>query len=373
MSGRVPAGVGPLVTETRVRKWRLDWPVSGGTRVARACLKAMPEDFQVNEVLDGFPEELSDQSSVAFVDGDGEHLCLRLEKTGDNTEYVAGELASLADCRPFDVGFCGLKDRHAVTTQWFSLYRPGMFEDDAALIAQVSECWRVKAVCRSTRKLRRGEHQWNHFTIRLRQVSASRDAVDAALESLKSHGAPNYFGPQRFGFGGANLDRAVHIDPSTLNRRRRHGRGRGRASGGRDSRKNVLYFSAARSWLFNEVLADRVVQGSWQMPLPGEPEAYATGPLWGDGGTSASGDVGQQERNIVACTPELAALFQTTRMKPERRPLVAMLKDLNWLWLEGDVLELDFFLEPGQYATTVLSDIFELEDMSLSHHTQSHG
>lgn len=373
MSGSVPAGVSQLVTDTSMRKWRLDWPVSGGTRVASACLKTMPEDFRVSETLEGFPEALSGLSGEAVVGGDGEHLCLRLEKTGDNTEYVAGELAALAGCRSFDVGFCGLKDRHAVTTQWFSLYRPGMFEDDAALMAQVSERWRVTAFCRSTRKLRRGEHQGNHFIIRLRQVSASREAVDGALERLKSHGAPNYFGPQRFGFGGANLDRAVHIDPSTLNRRRRHGKGRGRASGGRGSRKNVLYFSAARSWLFNEVLADRVMQGSWQTPLPGEPETFATGPLWGDGGTTASGDVGQQERNIVARTPELAALFQTTRMKPERRPLVATPKSLNWLWLEDNLLELDFFLEPGQYATTVLSDIFELEDMSLGHHTQTHG
>lgn len=355
-------------------KWRLDWPVSGGARVASAHLKTTPEDFRVREVLEEFPEQ-SEPSNVINVTGEGEHLCLRIEKTGDNTEFVAGELATVAGCRSFDVGFCGLKDRHAVTRQWFSLYRPGMMDDDAALIEKISECWTVNSAHRSVRKLRRGDHQGNHFTITLRQVSAGREVVERALERLKAQGAPNYFGPQRFGFGGGNLDRAVHIDPSALNRRGGHGkrRGRGKSAGGRDGRKNVLYFSAARSWFFNEVLADRVAEGSWRTPLAGEPAEYATGPLWGDGGTSADGEVGQRERDTVALTPELASLFLATRMKPERRPLVAMANSLSWSWLDDGGLELDFFLEPGQYATTVLSDIFELEDMSLGQRNKQHS
>lgn len=355
------------------RNWRLDWPVSGGTRVASAHLKTAPEDFRVSEVLDEFPEQTEPSTEIS-VTGEGEHLCLRIEKTGDNTEFVAGELATVADCRSFDVGFCGLKDRHAVTSQWFSLYRPGMMDDDAALIEQISKRWPMKSAHRSVRKLRRGDHQGNHFAITLRQVSAACEVVENALERLKIQGAPNYFGPQRFGFGGGNLDRAVHIDPSALNRRSGQGkrRGRGKPGGGRDGRKNVLYFSAARSWLFNEVLAARVAEGSWDTPLLGEPTENATGPLWGDGGTSASGEAEQRERDIVAQTPELASLFLATRMKPERRPLVAMAKDLSWSWLDDGGLKLDFFLAPGQYATTVLGDIFELEDMSLSRHDKIH-
>lgn len=353
------------------RHWRLDWPVSGGERVASARLKSVPEDFRVSERL-GSPSpvtaEKSDSAGFPTVTGEGEHLHLYIEKKGDNTEFVAGELAALAGCRSFDVGFCGLKDRHAVTCQWFSLYRPGMMADDAALIDKVSERWPVKLARRGVRKLRRGDHQGNYFLIRLRQVDGRRDVIEAALETLKDQGAPNYFGPQRFGFAGGNLDRAVHVDPSTLNRRRGQGRhrGRGRPRGGRDDRKNVLYFSAARSWLFNEVLAKRVADDNWLTPLPGEPDDEATGPLWGDGGTSASGEAEALERAIVAETPELAALFLTTRMKPERRLLVARPAELKWSWLDADALELSFFLEPGQYATTILSDIFELEDVSLS-------
>ncbi len=347
-------------------QWRLDWPTSGGGRIAHARLKATPGDFVVDEVLE-FPDAPTD-TSTEVVAGGGEHLCLKLEKVGDNTEYVARELARLADCRSFDVGFCGLKDRHAVTRQWFSLYRPGCEAQDSDLIREISDRWPVLAASRQVRKLRRGDHRGNAFVITLREVSADRQKVDAALHRLADTGAPNYFGPQRFGIGGANLDRAVSIDPTTLNRRGRPGgKGRGgKKRGGSEGAKNVLYFSAARSWLFNEVLAARVESGSWA-----EPEA--TGPLWGDGGTTASGALETLERDIVAQSPGVAALFSVTRMKPERRPLAVKPENFAWQWIGEDDLELAFFLFPGQYATTVLSDIFELEDLSLGRHNEQQG
>lgn len=344
-------------------QWRLDWPTSGGGRIASGRLKTTPDDFIVDELLD-----LSESSSDVEADatqGSGEHLCLKLEKVGDNTEYVARELAKMAGCRNFDVGFCGLKDRHAVTRQWFSLYRPGGEAQDASLIENISARWPVLAASRQARKLRRGEHGGNGFVVTLRAVAGEREAIERALARLAEIGAPNYFGPQRFGNGGANLDRAVHLDPTTLNRKSRSGgKGRrGKKRAGSDGSKNVLYFSAARSWLFNEVLAARVEDGSWA-------ESGATGPLWGDGGTTASGSLETLERNIVAQTPGLASLFSVTRMKPERRPLAVRPERLSWKWLGEDCLELAFFLSPGQYATTILNDIFELEDMSLSRHNE---
>lgn len=347
-------------------QWRLDWPTSGGGRIASGRLKTTPGDFIVDELL-----EFLESGSVVDADatpGSGEHLCLKLEKVGDNTEYVARELARMADCRNFDVGFCGLKDRHAVTRQWFSLYRPGCEAQDASLIEDIAARWPVLAASRQARKLRRGEHNGNGFIVTLRAVTGEHEVIDRALVRLADIGAPNYFGPQRFGNGGANLDRAVHLDPATLNRRSRSGgKGRGgKKRAGSDGSKNVLYFSAARSWLFNEVLAARVEDGSWA-------EAGATGPLWGDGGTTASGPLETLERDIVAQTPGLASLFSVTRMKPERRPLAVKPERLSWQWLADDSLELTFLLSPGQYATTILSDIFELEDMSLSRHNEQQG
>ncbi|AXS85062.1 tRNA pseudouridine(13) synthase TruD [Marinobacter sp. Arc7-DN-1] len=346
--------------------WRLDWPTSGGVRLAHAQLKVSPADFFVDEVLDLAGELTAPEPTE--VRGRGEHLCLRLEKVGDNTEFVARELAHLTHCRSFDVGFCGLKDRHAVTRQWFSLYRPGREAEDADLLQEVSSRWSVVSSFRDARKLRRGDHWGNRFVITLRNVSGDRQAIENALQRLATVGAPNYFGPQRFGRDGANLDRALHTDPSVLNRRSRSGgKGRGgKKRAGSEGAKNVLYFSAARSWLFNEVLAARVQDGSWA-------EASATGPLWGDGGTTATGPLEALERGIVSQTPGLADLFSVTRMKPERRPLAARPEDLVWHWQGDDCLELAFLLSPGQYATTILNDIFELEDMSLGRHNEQQG
>jgi len=343
--------------------WCLQWPSSTGKCLASADFKHSADDFQVSEVLD--------KASILGENGSGnagEHLCLRLQKTGDNTEYVARELATMADLRPFDVSFCGLKDRHAVTWQWFSLYRPGQNDSDADFINSVGERWPVVDSCRSASKLRRGDHSGNGFRIILRNVDGDRTAIDQALERLVKSGAPNYFGPQRFGHSGANLDNALLLNPRSLNRPAK-GRGKGRGRGGRSSQdsKNVLYFSAARSWLFNEVLAERVNKGNWCQPMAGEPDAQrVTGPLWGDGGTSATGEQEQLERAVVAANPQLAALFASTRMQPERRPLQLVPQNLEWEWQDSATLAIGFTLGAGQYATTLLADVFALKDLALS-------
>ncbi|WP_323752742.1 tRNA pseudouridine(13) synthase TruD [Marinobacter sp.] len=345
-------------SEVVTARWRLDWPTSSGTRPAFAALKVCPEDFRVTEYL--WPDFEEPQAGDS---GAGEHLCVRLEKKGDNTEYVARELSLLAGTKAFEVGFCGLKDRHAVTVQWFSLYRPGMEADDVQLLAAIAQRWPVLAHRRHARKLRRGEHEHNGFELVLRDVAGERVQIDAALALLAERGAPNYFGPQRFGLGGGNLEKAVNLDPTRLNRKR----GGRRGSGGSAS-KNVLYFSAARSWLFNEVLAERVSAGNWFTLLPGEPaeDGYPTGPLWGDGGTHATEEQELLERSVIARSPEFEQLFLSTRMKPERRTLVTRPEQLRWEWVDEKTLRLHFLLPPGQYATTVLGDVYELQDMSLS-------
>lgn len=348
-----------------LRSWRMDWPGSRGRRPGQAVLKACPEDFRVDEVLDRLADESEvDDGNVAGgkdgqVSGAGEHLCLRLRKSGDNTEYVARELAALAGCRDFDVGFCGLKDRNAVTTQWFSLYRPGMEAADAELVGQVSARWPVLAACRDRAKLRRGDHQGNRFEITLTEVQGDRAEIEAALHEVAAVGVPNYFGRQRFGHGGANLERAIGLTSRTLSSRKKRGRNRNAA-------RDAMYFSAARSWLFNEVLARRVVDGSWNRILEGEPGSSsppgATGPLWGDGGTRASGAQGELEFEVVNSHPLIAAVFASTRMAPERRPLVLQPVGLSWQWLAADRLVLRFGLAPGEYATALLEDVFELRE-----------
>lgn len=341
--------------------WRLDWPWPDGPPPGRAQLKSCPQDFRVTEQLDtGGPvrELATDQTDIPEVPGQGEHLLIYLEKTGDNTPWVAHQLGQMAGCGDRGVGYCGLKDRHAVTRQWLSVQRPGQEADDAGFVRQVQQHWPVLAVARRGRKLRTGEHQANHFHIRLRALGGDPGVVESRLRAIADHGCPNYFGQQRFGHNGGNLDRAVAM--ASGSGRRRGGR---RAGGSRQG----LYFSAARSWLFNEVLAERVTQGNWRSPLDGEPAPWPSGPLWGDGGTRATGVQEALERGVVAQHPQVAAVFASTRMAPERRPLVLAPEDLIWSFAEagGEAwLDLSFTLLPGQYATTLLSAVVALEALS---------
>ncbi|MGP4842760.1 tRNA pseudouridine(13) synthase TruD [Marinobacter sp. 1Y8] len=315
-------------------QWRLDWPTASGTRLGTAIIRQAPADFMVDEQVR--PDTFT---------GDGEHLCLRIEKTGDNTEFVARELSKVAGCRDFDVSFFGLKDRHAVTRQWFSLYRPGR-TDDHTLISKVSERWPVLESTRHIRKLRRGEHSGNHFRLCLRQMTADRTEVDQRLTLLSETGSPNYFGSQRFGFGGNNIEQAVKQGDKPR-------RGKNFRAG--------MAFSAARSWLFNEVLAERVVRNNWATSVEGDPDdTRPTGPMWGDGGTNATGALEALEREVVARYPEVAAVFGSTRMKPERRPLMLPLSELSWQWPEDRTLELEFSLAPGGFATSFLAEFIDV-------------
>jgi tRNA pseudouridine13 synthase len=336
--------------------WQLEWPFSGGKPRNSAHLKRYPEDFRVTEWLDtgGPVQELGAQQSVK-VPGQGEHLLIYLEKTGDNTPWVSRHLGELAGCGDSGVGYSGLKDRHAVTRQWFSVQRPGMETEDEAFIRTLQQHWTVLAVARRGRKLRRGEHHANHFRIRLRGLTGDLAELEQRLDRLSRQGCPNYFGLQRFGHNGNNLDRAVAM----AERPGRRGSRRRKTAGGRDG----LYFSAARSWLFNQVLAERVAQDNWLQPLDGEPDEVPTGPLWGDGGTEAGGAQGALEREVVARSPTVEAVFASTRMGPERRPLALIPSELEWSLAEQDregFLDLSFTLTPGQYATTMLSSVVTL-------------
>lgn len=345
-------------------RWRLTWPWPAGSGpVGSGVLKSCAEDFQVTEILDLEGVIAASRTEVLTgavpVPGQGEHLLICLEKTGDNTAWVAGELGRLAGCGSRGVGYCGLKDRNAVTRQWFSVQRPGQEASDPDFLRTLEsqyDNWKVLAVSRYHRKLRSGEHQANRFDIRLRRLTGGAEEIQQRLEELQQDGCPNYFGLQRFGHDGDNLTQAVARAAKPAPRRR------GRR--GMDKQEG-LYFSAARSWLFNEVLAERVTRGDWNHLLNGEPAEQPTGPMWGDGGTQATGEQGQLERVVVGRHPEMAAVFSSTRMSPARRPLVLQAQELHWTVSEnGDQrwLDISFTLLPGEYATTLLSSVLNLDE-----------
>lgn len=306
--------------------WSLDWPRALGGAHIEGDFRTEPEDFVVDEL------------AAPPADDAGEHVYLQIRKRGANTGWVAQQLARLAGVRPQDVGYYGLKDRHAVTTQWFSVWLGQKPEPDWKQID--SEEITLLEHRRGPRKLRRGEHGGNRFSIRLRNIRGDREAAGQVLARLAG-GVPNYFGEQRFGREGGNLELARRLAEE----------------GGRCRRSDKAFaMSAARSWLFNLVLAERVRLLNWQQPLAGEPEAEPSGPLWGRGRNPAGEVVAELEQRMVAPWQAWCDWLEHCGLKQERRPLLLRPAAFEYEWSEDDLV-LRFALPPGTFATAVLREL----------------
>ena len=332
-------------------------PRAHGVPLPSAQLKTQPEDFRVEELLSFTPS------------GSGAHWLLRVEKKGANTRWVAAEIARLARTPADEVGFAGLKDRHAVAVQWFSvpaLAAPADYWREAR-----TADFRVLEVHGNSRKLRRGALSGNRFRIRLRKASWSREQLDLKLAAVRAHGVPNYFGPQRFGRDGFNLDRIQAWVQSGA-------APRGRAQHG-------FALSAARSLIFNAVLARRVEAGNWSQLAPGDLasldgsgshfpvtvvddelqqrlaqfDIHPSGPLWGAGETPARGTNARYEIEAALEFQPVASLLARQGLAQDRRSLRCPVRDLA---VEGDSgsVTFSFLLGRSQYATTVLREICEI-------------
>ncbi|MEZ5558392.1 MAG: tRNA pseudouridine(13) synthase TruD [Pseudomonadales bacterium] len=304
-----------------------DWPSAYPATGASARCKVRPEDFRVDEQL-GFEP-----------DGAGEHLLLRLCKTALTTREVVDVLCRQLGVAPVAVGYAGLKDKLAVARQWFSVHTAldaatasARLQDVAGL--QLEEC------TRNGRKLRRGQIAGNAFEIVLRDVRG--EGWQARLALIAGNGAPNYFGPQRFGRD--NLDQAAAW--LAQGRRRRLSRFR-----------QGLYLSVLRSFLFNEVLAARIRDGSWCVPLEGESVPVAA--LWGRGRSLAVGDALALEQAALAPWAALRDGLEHAGLVQAQRRLVLLPQNLQWSQAGAD-LSLSFQLPPGGYATTLLGEAFAL-------------
>ncbi len=221
--------------------YSLDWERAYGLPLSTAVFKETPEDFQVNEFFD---QPFS---------GQGEHLLIKIEKKGLNTEEVVKSLATMINKSVKWISYAGLKDRQALTTQWLSIHVPG--EDIPGIEHFSAPGWRVLECTRHHKKLKPGFLSGNHFVIRLRDVTHP-DALNQRIEQIKLFGVPNYFGEQRFGRNGSNLIKAEEMLVQNRKVRDRFLKG--------------MYCSAARSWIFNLILAQRVKQNNWNIPLVGD-------------------------------------------------------------------------------------------------------
>ena len=317
----------------------LDFHYAYGEPQASAAIKLQPEHFIVDEQL-GFEPC-----------GQGEHLYLHLKKTGINTADVARQLARHFGVKEMDVGYAGMKDKQAVTTQWFSLYLPKGGDSEAAAFAMAGT--ELLSVLRHTQKLRRGQHGGNRFQLLLATLEGDPEDLQRRLGLIAEHGVPNYFGPQRFGIEGNNL-----LAANRWFVERRAPRSRNTKS---------IYLSAARSYLFNRLLSQRVADGSWNVIEAGDIPAVAdtalpTGPLWGRGRLRSTERVGALEQQLAEQFAQWCNALEHSGLQQERRSLCLPLQDLRW-HLSAQQLELEFQLPVGCFATSVIREICHYRDM----------
>ena len=323
-------------------------------------IRARPEDFEVEEVLRFQPS------------GEGEHAYLRIRKRGLNTPAVAKALARHAGVRIMDVGYAGMKDRNAVTSQWFSIGLAGRIEPDwGALNGDALE---VVETSRHAKKLRPGQLLQNRFRITLRSICGDGEEIKERLTRIGSEGVPNYFGSQRFGRDGANLDAAREMFRGV--RRVRKGKLKG------------IYLSAARAQIFNQVLSARVGSGSWNRALPGEVlmfddsrsrfttsgedisddarieklDLHPTGPLWGEGSPDSDGEAAAVEREAVEAFSELTSGLEKAGLKADRRALRLRVIGLGYQSGGGDSISVAFALRPGAFATALLRELVRFQE-----------
>ncbi len=332
------------------RSFFLDFASAWGEPIGESLFRAQPEDFQVVEQLGFTPH------------GDGEHIWLYLEKRGQNTRWVAKLLAEYFGVKESDVGYSGLKDRRAVTSQWFSIYQPGASRPESVEISLPEEGIRILDITRHSKKLRRGTHHGNDFVIWLRSVTGDRQQLEARLQRIRQSGVPNYFGEQRFGFEAGNLLEADAMLAKINQPQKSRGPGKKR------QQRGGIYLSAARAYLFNRILSARVQDGSWNASMDGEGEP--TGPMWGRGRSPAAPLVREFEQQQLADWVNWLIALEHSGLQQERRPLCLKPEAFHWAWSgqesdkeTGQDLRLSFSLPAGAYATSVLRELSGLNSV----------
>lgn len=330
-------------------------------------IRHSPEDFQVEEIPAYEPEDR------------GEHLFVHLEKRGLTTFDAIAALARATGVSPRDIGYAGLKDRHAVTRQTLSLPPPVTTE---VLDGLELPDLRILSVRRHPHKLRTGHLRGNRFVLRVRQVEGDADQAAgraaAVLEQLRRPpGSPNWFGAQRFGSAGDNaeLGRALI-------------RGEPVPGGAARGRRRRLLISAYQSRMFNDYLRQRLEDGLYHQVLAGDilqkrpaggmfasddpatdqgrleaGELAPTGPMFGHRMKSPPEGTEARAREDAILAAEELALPDFARAgklaQGTRRPLAVDLGEVAVNVVDSTSIELRFELPAGAYATAVLREVLK--------------
>lgn len=339
--------------------------VTAGVPGSGGRVKASPDDFRVDEIPAYAPQ------------GSGQHLWLRVEKRGRTTRDVARALAQALSVPDREVGYAGMKDRAAVTTQWLSF--PAARDPDPASLA--GDGYRVLECSRHVNKLRTGHLRGNRFAIAVRGGDLERARACAA--ALRERGLPNFFGAQRFGAGGKNADlgRAILLgrtgDPDVR-----------RAARDRFLRRLVL--SAWQSRVFNAWLAGRIQDGFFTAALAGDVmkkldsggifvcedpaadlprvasfEISPAGPMFGHKMRAAAGEALAREERLLAAEGVTVADLARGGGETEgtrragRIPVAVELEPVEGGYRAA------FELPKGSYATVVMRELTKAEEIEV--------
>jgi tRNA pseudouridine13 synthase len=318
-----------------------------------AQIGPLPEDFVVDEI------------PLYPLSGAGEHVYVRIEKRGYTTPAMVRAVTRAAGVDERDVGYAGLKDKHAVTRQWLSL--PSKARPPSEW--QLPEGLAVVEHTRHSNKLRTGHLLGNRFRITLvtEDLAALEKAAPVA-ESLRARGLFNYYGGQRFGRRGDGLRQALvwlregaklHGVPRFLSK----------------LYPSVIqaevfnrYFSARRAIGLERLLLGEVVRlnnaGAMfsvedterEAPRLASGDIHLTGPIFGPKARPTSADAAALERSqLQELGLDQEACEKLARVAPgTRRDLLAKVTELELRWAGVGRLELEFSLPSGSYATEVI-------------------
>jgi len=302
--------------------------------------------------------------------GQGQHVYVRLTREGWTTRAIQNQLANVFDLRDVDVGCAGRKDKHARTTQTFSLNLPNVDEAEVAHRLQDQLPVELHWVRRHRNKIKAGHLLGNRFRIVV--LEPGPDAftrAEAIVETLRASGLPNFYGPQRFGREGDNAERGREILMT-----------------GRGPRKRWLrrlLLRAYQSALFNTWLVRRIDHGWFQQLLVGDvakkldtgglfqvedaraeqprlerDEITYTGPIYGSRMWWADQQPGQLERRVLEEAGVTEEMLDRAHLNGSRRRARLLLDDLE-VERHPDGLLFSFSLPKGSYATTVLREVMK--------------
>ena len=291
-------------------------------------LRERLEDFQVFEMLD-----------CDFTD-EGEHLYLEIEKSNLNTRDVQDILSRHYRVPRIDVSYSGLKDKRAIAQQWFSVRLPKTSETPSHPSIKILD------ERRHSHKLRIGSHHGNEFKIVIRQLS---DHDPEAIDGIVRNSVPNYFGPQRFGRDLKNLNRALDWSE------------RPRSRIGRTSR--YRHVTTLRSFLFNEVLATRVMSGTWNRTICGDVliDGSPSGPLWGRGQLPTTDVAEEIENSLRSKHHQVCEALEWVGLSQQRRSLGVQPSNAQ-VEATNETLTLRFTLPRGCFATAVVNECIDVKE-----------